>query len=149
VHGDIKPGNILIQYPSNEPYLIDFGMAGISNESSGTGGTGVFCHPSTGNNTAVYNEEYTWSTIQPEYDIWSIGFIFLTIILYKKCLQTLDIIPPPLFTSGGYIDFSYIKSNISATNYRLIEIFEYILHITPAWESIDDIIERLEKYVSE
>jgi serine/threonine protein kinase len=147
VHGDIKPCNILIQATSNEPYLIDFGMAGIVNKSPGTGGTGVFCHPSTGNNKAFSNEEYIWCTNEFEYDIWSIGFIFLMIILYKKCLQTIDIIPSPLLKNDGYIDFSYVKSNCIITNFRLIEIFEYILHITPSWRSIDDIIDKLESYL--
>jgi serine/threonine protein kinase len=147
VHGDIKPTNILIQSPSNEPYLIDFGMTGIADKSPGTGGTSVFCHPSTGNNKAHNDEEYTWCTNKIEHDIWSIGFIFLTIILYKKCLQTIESIPPPLLTSSGYVDFSYIKLNGAITNMKLIEIFEYILHTNPSWINITDIIEQLEKHV--
>lgn len=149
VHGDIKPTNILIQYPSNEPYLIDFGMSGIANERIGTGGTGVFCHPSTGNNKACCDEEYKWHTNQFEYDIWSIGFMFLTIIQYKKCLQNVNVIPPPLLFDDGYINFSHVKLNSTITNFRIIEILEYILHKTPSWKTIDDIIEKLEIYVRE
>jgi serine/threonine protein kinase len=147
VHGDIKPTNILIQSPLNEPYLIDFGMTGIANKSPGTGGTNVFCHPATGNNKAHNDDEYTWCANRIENDIWSIGFIFLTIILYKKCLQTIESIPPPLLLIDGYIDFSYIKMNGVITNMKLIEIFEYILHKTPSWRNMTDIIEQLEAHV--
>lgn len=147
VHGDIKPTNILIQSPLNEPYLIDFGMTGIANKSPGTGGTNVFCHPATGNTKAHDDEEYTWCANKIEHDIWSIGFIFLTIILYKKCLQTIESIPPPLLTIDGYVDFSYIKSNGAITNMKLIEIFEYILHVSPQWRNITDIIEQLETHI--
>jgi serine/threonine protein kinase len=147
VHGDIKPTNILIQSPSNEPYLIDFGMTGIADKSPGTGGTSVFCHPTTGNNKAYNDEEYNWCENKIEHDIWSIGFIFLIIILYKKCLQTIESIPPPLLTTDGYIDFSYIKLNGAITNMKLITIFEYILHTNPSWRNITDIIEQLEKHV--
>jgi len=146
VHGDIKPTNILIQSPLNEPYLIDFGMSGIANKSPGTGGTNVFCHPATGN-TKAHDDEYTWCENKREHDIWSIGFIFLTIILYKKCLQSIESIPPPLLTTDGYVDFSYIKSNGVITNMKLIEIFEYILHMTPSWRNMTDIIEQLEAHV--
>lgn len=149
VHGDIKPVNILIQYPSNEPYLIDFGMSGIANERIGTGGTGVFCHPSTKNNKACSNEEYTWCTNQFGYDIWSVGFMFLTIILYKKCLQNVNIIPSPLLFDDGYINFTHVKLNSTIKDLRIIEILEYILHKTPSWKTIDDIIEKLENYLRE
>jgi serine/threonine protein kinase len=78
VHGDVKPGNTLIQTvheyadessssssdsesellqssqappqtPSLSLYLIDFGMSGSPGEGDGTGGTKPFCAPETGN----------------------------------------------------------------------------------------------------
>lgn len=83
VHGDVKPGNTLIQTiyeyadssssssgsesesesdilaqtqthaPSLSLYLIDFGMSGSPEHSDGTGGTKPFCAPESGNGFAL------------------------------------------------------------------------------------------------
>ena len=114
VHGDIKPGNTLIQTvheyaddssstSSNESeseseldpmpsqsslslYLIDFGMSGNPGDSDGTGGTKPFCAPETGNgfNPEIDMDTYTWTKNQKHHDVWSFALIFFTMIVLHK-----------------------------------------------------------------
>jgi serine/threonine protein kinase len=115
VHGDIKPGNTLIQtVPDSDTkslslYLIDFGMSGSPGESEGTGGTKPFCAPETGNgfNLSVDMETYTWTRTQKHYDVWSFALMFFTLIALRKSTAYPKDYPSDFFDVGGYINPAY------------------------------------------
>jgi serine/threonine protein kinase len=116
VHGDIKPGNTLIETidavtdagtdagtdddddscePTNAPtnnfilYVIDYGMSGPHDEGEGTGGTKPFCAPETGNGckkNPKHDESYHWVKNKKEHDMWSFGLMFFTMLALGKCL---------------------------------------------------------------
>ena len=123
VHGDIKPGNTLIQIPpgcadsgsncnadptSFSLYLIDFGMSGSPGQSEGTGGTKPFCAPETGNgfNPSVEMETYTWTKNQKHHDVWSFALMFFTLIALRKSTAYPKDYPSDFF-DGGYINPEY------------------------------------------
>jgi hypothetical protein len=122
VHGDIKPGNTLIQEctdsgsSSSEPkssfslYLIDFGMSGSSGQSEGTGGTKPFCAPETGNgfNPSVGMDTYTWTKNQKHHDVWSFALMFFTLIALRKSTAHPHDYPSDFF-DGGYINPDYFN----------------------------------------
>jgi serine/threonine protein kinase len=115
VHGDIKPGNTLIQtVRDSEPkslslYLIDFGMSGSPGQSEGTGGTKPFCAPETGNgfNLSVNMETYTWTRNQKHHDVWSFALMFFTLIALRKSTAYPKDYPSDFFDVGGYINPEY------------------------------------------
>jgi serine/threonine protein kinase len=124
VHGDIKPGNTLIQTPpccadsgsecNTDPkslslYLIDFGMSGSPEQSEGTGGTKPFCAPETGNgfNLSVDMETYTWTRTQKRYDVWSFALMFFTLIALRKSTAHPKDYPTDFFDVAGYINPAY------------------------------------------
>lgn len=104
VHGDIKPDNILIDVSSNTPYIIDFGLSGIHRISQGTGGTRPFCCPETKNISYDNNYGYIWTKNNKKYDLWSIAFIFSTIIIFKKAFNYYDEYPKSHFDKNKYIN---------------------------------------------
>ena len=123
VHGDIKPGNTLIQIPpgcadsgsncnadpkSLSLYLIDFGMSGSPGQSEGTGGTKPFCAPETGNgfNPSVEMETYIWTRNQKHHDVWSFALMFFTLIALRKSTAYPKDYPSDFF-DGGYINPAY------------------------------------------
>ena len=108
VHGDIKPGNILIQNTTNIPYLIDFGLSGIHAVSDGTGGTKPFCHPATRN---VHNDEeetYEWSKNYKRNDLWSVAMLFATILIFRNCYNLYTEYPGDFFDSEKYVSNKYL-----------------------------------------
>jgi len=108
VHGDIKPGNILIQNTTNIPYLIDFGLSGIHAVSDGTGGTKPFCHPATRN---VHNDEeetYEWSKNYKRNDLWSVAILFATILIFRNCYNLYTEYPGEFFDSEKYVSNKYL-----------------------------------------
>ena len=108
VHGDIKPGNILIQNTTNIAYLIDFGLSGIHAVSEGTGGTKPFCHPETRN---VYNDEeetYEWTKNYKCNDLWSVAMLFATILIFRNCYNLYSEYPNDFFDSEKYISNKYL-----------------------------------------
>ena len=108
VHGDIKPGNILIQNTTNIPYLIDFGLSGIHAVSEGTGGTKPFCHPVTRN---VHNDEeetYEWSKNYKHNDLWSVAMLFATILIFRNCYNLYTEYPGDFFDSEKYVSNKYL-----------------------------------------
>lgn len=124
VHGDIKPGNTLIQMPpgcadsgsncnadpkSLSLYLIDFGMSGSPAQSEGTGGTKPFCAPETGNgfNLSVNMDTYTWTKNQKHHDVWSFALMFFTLIALRKTTAYPKDYPSDFFDVGGYINPEY------------------------------------------
>jgi serine/threonine protein kinase len=126
VHGDIKPGNTLIQTPpccadsgskcnanpkslSLSLYLIDFGMSGSPVESEGTGGTKPFCAPETGNgfNLSVNMDKYTWTKNQKHHDVWSFALMFFTLIALRKSTAYPKDYPSDFFDVAGYINPEY------------------------------------------
>ena len=126
VHGDIKPGNTLIQTPpccadsgskcntnptslSLSLYLIDFGMSGSPVESEGTGGTKPFCAPETGNgfNLSVNMDKYTWTKNQKHHDVWSFALMFFTLIALRKSTAYPKDYPSDFFDVAGYINHEY------------------------------------------
>jgi tRNA A-37 threonylcarbamoyl transferase component Bud32 len=130
VHGDIKPSNILIvqqQTKNNEYYnnisvfLIDFGLSGIHEKTTNaSGGTLPFCAPETentiantrdGNDVIKYpqNFEYNWLNHNKSHDIWSLGFLFLTIYIFKDVKLYYHDYPSDFFTSKGYISPKYLN----------------------------------------
>ena len=104
VHGDIKPDNILIELSSNTPYIIDFGLSGIHALSQGTGGTRPFCYPETNNTSNSKDDTYTWTKNNKKHDLWSIAFIFSTIIIFKKSYNYYSDYPDNYFTDNKYVN---------------------------------------------
>ena len=104
VHGDIKPDNILIELSSNTPYIIDFGLSGIHALSQGTGGTRPFCCPETNNISNSKDVEYKWTKNNKQYDLWSIAFIFSTIIIFKNSYNYYSDYPPGYFMDNKYVN---------------------------------------------
>jgi len=120
VHGDIKPGNTLIQDVRWEPdsssgeetlYLIDFGMSGSPGTGDGTGGTKPFCAPETGNgfNPNIDMETYNWTKLQKPHDVWSFALMFFTLIVLRKCTAYPKDYPSDFFEveRDGHINPAY------------------------------------------
>jgi hypothetical protein len=107
VHGDIKPDNILIEKNTNIPYIIDFGLSGLQSLSVGTGGTKPFCCPET-KNTSMINDKYEWTENKKHFDLWSIAFIFSTIIIFKTCYNYYCHYPIDYFTKDKYVKPKYL-----------------------------------------
>jgi serine/threonine protein kinase len=107
VHGDIKPDNILIDINTKETYIIDFGLSGIHGISYGTGGTKPFCCPETKNiNDHTYS--YYWTKNNKYYDLWSIAFIFASIIIFKNVYNNYSEYPINYFDKNKYITLLYL-----------------------------------------
>lgn len=109
VHGDIKPDNILIEKYTNIPYIIDFGLSGINQLSPGTGGTRPFCCPETNNVSDTKDDEYLWTKNNKQYDLWSIAFIFSTIIIFKDSYNYYSNYPHGYFTKNKYVNSYYLQ----------------------------------------
>ena len=125
VHGDLKPSNILIVQQQNVTnvyvFLIDFGLSGIHQESTNaSGGTLPFCAPETENTIANTNDgndvikrpqefDYNWVTHNKSHDIWSLGFIFMTIFVFKDVKLFYHDYPNDFFLSTGYISPRYFR----------------------------------------
>jgi len=109
VHGDIKPDNILIELSSNTPYIIDFGLSGIHALSQGTGGTRPFCSPETNNTSDNKENTYIWTKNNKQHDLWSIAFIFSTIIIFKKSYNYYSDYPHNYFTDNKYINLQFLN----------------------------------------
>jgi serine/threonine protein kinase len=130
VHGDIKPSNILIvqQQTKNNKYynnisvfLIDFGLSGIHEKTTNaSGGTLPFCAPETentiantkdGNDVIKYPQhfEYNWIKHNKSHDIWSLGFLFVTIYMFKNIKLYYHEYPSDFFISNGHISPKYFN----------------------------------------
>jgi serine/threonine protein kinase len=128
VHGDIKPANILIggggvkhQDAGVSAFLIDYGLSGIhNNTTNASGGTIPFCAPETentilnvknGNNVIKRPQhfEYNWVKHKKSHDIWSLGFIFMTIYIFKTIKLYYHEYPSDFFLSSGYISPKYLN----------------------------------------
>ena len=111
VHGDIKPDNIIIEYTTNRPYIIDFGLCGLHDLSEGTGGTKPFCHPETLNinESDKDNNEYNWIKNTKNNDLWSISFIFATILIFRKCYVYYKDYPKDYFNDDKYVSINYLN----------------------------------------
>jgi hypothetical protein len=146
VHGDVKPDNILIDLSTHTPYIIDFGLSGLHNLSQGTGGTQPFCCPETENCSFTKSDMYAWTTNKKQYDLWSIAFIFSSIIIFKNSYNYYLDYPLTYFTRDFYINMSFLqripiqfrepfilvlskKSDIDLSNF--IKLLEYSLTRTP------------------
>ena len=111
VHGDIKPDNIIVENITNRSYIIDFGLCGLHELSEGTGGTKPFCHPETRNTGDIYkdNAEYNWVKNTKYNDLWSISFIFATIIIFRKCYLYYRDYPVNFFNGDKYINMTFLN----------------------------------------
>jgi serine/threonine protein kinase len=123
VHGDIKPANILVIQNQTQVsiFLIDFGLSGIHEKKiSATGGTLPFCAPETcntnantrnGNNVLKCPQhfEYNWVKHNKSHDIWSLGFIFMTVYIFKHISLYYDEYPIDFFLPSGYISPNYLR----------------------------------------
>ena len=98
------------QYPVL--YVIDYGMAGLHNESEGTGGTKPFCAPETGNgcNSAADMDSYKWGANRKENDMWSFGLMFFTMVTLRKCVFYKKDYPTGFFDANGHVSASYIDT---------------------------------------
>lgn len=145
VHGDIKPDNILIDKFNHTPYIIDFGLSGLHNLSKGSGGTQPFCCPETSNCSFNNSETYTWTTNKKQYDLWSLAFIFSTIIIFKNSYNYYLDYPHNYFTNDYYVNLHFLyripiefrepfilvlskKSDINLSNF--IQLLEHSLTLT-------------------
>jgi serine/threonine protein kinase len=123
VHGDIKPANILVVSKQSQIhiFLIDFGLSGIHNKTkNASGGTLPFCAPETyntianttnGNNVIKYSQhfQYNWVKHNKSHDIWSLGFIFMTVYIFKSVKLYYHEYPVHFFLSTGYISPNYFQ----------------------------------------
>jgi tRNA A-37 threonylcarbamoyl transferase component Bud32 len=129
VHGDLKPGNVLVvsnaQTSQNCVYLIDFGLSGRHLKSThASGGTLPYCAPETQNtcalnahnkhykNSAIFNAtsyKYNWTLHNKSHDIWSIGLIFMSIYIFKETYHYYKNYPYDFFTNGGYVCPKYFR----------------------------------------
>ena len=129
VHGDLKPGNVLVssnvKTSQNYVYLIDFGLSGKHlNTKHASGGTLPYCAPETQNtcalnahnkhhnNSAIFNAnkyKYKWSLHNQSHDIWSIGLIFMTIYIFKETYHYYKNYPFDFFTNTGYVSQNYFR----------------------------------------
>jgi serine/threonine protein kinase len=129
VHGDLKPGNILVvsnvQTSQNCLYLIDFGLSGKHLKTRhASGGTLPYCAPETQNtcalnvhnkhckNSAIFNAnnyKYNWSLHNKSHDIWSIGLIFMSIYIFKETYHYYKHYPYDFFTNDGYVSPKYFQ----------------------------------------
>lgn len=143
VHGDIKPDNIIIEYITNRPYIIDFGLCGIHELSEGTGGTKPFCHPTTLNidESNKDNTEYNWVKNMKNNDLWSISFIFATIIIFRKCYIYYKDYPSDFFDHDKYISINYL--NYIPEKFRL----PFVYSLTKNEIDIQTFISLLEKSI--
>ena len=110
VHGDIKPDNIMIEAKTNKPYIIDFGLCGLHDLSEGTGGTKPFCNPVTlniDNHTGTF--EYNWVKNHKQNDLWSVSFIFATILIFRKCYTYYKYYPVDFFNDDKYVSIKYLN----------------------------------------
>ena len=130
VHGDLKPGNILVVSNANTSqncvYLIDFGLAGIHLKTRhASGGTLPYCAPETQNtcalnfhnkrceNNAVFNVtnyKYNWTLHNKSHDIWSMGLIFISIYIFKETYHYYKNYPYDFFTNSGYVSQNYFQN---------------------------------------
>jgi hypothetical protein len=111
VHGDIKPDNIIVEYTTNRAYIIDFGLCGLHGLSEGTGGTKPFCHPETLNTDDNYknSEQYNWVKNTKNNDLWSVSFIFATILIFRKCYIYYKDYPSDFFNDEKYVSINYLN----------------------------------------
>ena len=129
VHGDLKPGNILVvsnvKTSQNCLYLIDFGLSGKHLKTRhASGGTLPYCAPETQNtcalnvhnkhckNSAIFNAnnyKYNWSLHNKSHDIWSIGLIFMSIYIFKETYHYYRHYPYDFFTNDGYVSPKYFQ----------------------------------------
>jgi serine/threonine protein kinase len=129
VHGDLKPGNVLVvsnvQTSQNCVYLIDFGLSGRHLKTThASGGTLPYCAPETQNtcalnahnkhykNSAIFNAtnyKYNWTLHNKSHDIWSIGLIFMSIYIFKEMYHYYKNYPYDFFTNGGYVSPKYFQ----------------------------------------
>ena len=122
VHGDIKPANILVVPKQTQVsvFLIDFGLSGIHKKTyNASGGTLPFCAPEThntiantrnGNDVIKYPQhfEYNWVKHNMSHDIWSLGFIFMTVYLFKTVKLYYHEYPSDFFLPSGYVSPKYL-----------------------------------------
>jgi hypothetical protein len=126
VHGDIKPANILVvpKQPKQTQvsiFLIDYGLSGIHEKTNNaSGGTLPFCAPETyntianrknGNDVIKYPQhfEYNWIKHNKSHDIWSLGFIFMTIYIFKHIKLYYHEYPSDFFLPSGYVSPNYLR----------------------------------------
>ena len=111
VHGDIKPDNIIVEYTTNRSYIIDFGLCGLHDLSEGTGGTKPFCNPETRNTDDNYkdNADYNWVKNTKNNDLWSVSFVFATILIFRKCYVYYKDYPANFFDGYKYINIKYLN----------------------------------------
>jgi hypothetical protein len=145
VHGDIKPDNIIVEYTTNRPYIIDFGLCGLHDLSEGTGGTKPFCHPETLNTDESNkdNNDYNWVKNTKNNDLWSVSFIFATILIFRKCYVYYKDYPADFFNDEKYVSINYL--NYIPDKFR--SPFVYVLTNSETDVSIDiqSFISLLEK----
>jgi hypothetical protein len=145
VHGDIKPGNTLIETmdaatdddddddscePTNAPtnnfilYVIDYGMSG-PHDGEGTGGTKPFCAPETGNGckkNPKHDDSYHWVKNKKEHDMWSFGLMFFTMLALGKCLYHPKDYPNDFFDDeDGHVTASQFSKIQDAPTRSLFE----------------------------
>ncbi len=152
VHGDIKSDNILVAkvepnsengYEDYDVFLIDFGLTGVVGKMTGTGGTKPYCHPKTGNSKKRDKKPYLWTPVQPCNDTWSLGLLFLTVIMYGKCKTTFDSYDYNFFQEDGYVNMAYIRTYLSD---KYADFFEKI--VSPDSMPAQEICDTLDEFIA-
>ena len=145
VHGDIKPDNIIVEHITNRSYIIDFGLCGLHDLSEGTGGTKPFCHPETRNINDIYktNTEYNWVKNTKYNDLWSISFIFATILIFRKCYLYYKDYPVNFFNGEKYVSMNYL--NYIPEKFRLPFVYVLTKETPDTRIDIQSFISLLEK----
>lgn len=151
IHRDIKPSNIIVNH-ENEPKLLDFGLAKLSEKDSDTTQTGMRAlTPAYASPEQLKGEPITTSS-----DIYSLGVLLYEILTetrpfetdgksFDEIVRTVTIIEPVLPSRNPQSEFrdpSFLRGDLD-------NIVAFSLRKEPArrYESVDQFAKDIENYL--